>query len=68
MAHEALGFQSSIGILMPCNILIIDNENQTSRIVFHNAKSLLKITNDKRIIELADKIDILLELAFDSIS
>ena len=68
LAHEAIGFEELIGILMPCNILIIDNEDQTTKIVFPNAKNLLEITNNNKVIELAIKVDDLLKSAFDSIN
>ena len=68
LAHEAIGFEELIGILMPCNILIIDNEDQTTKIVFPNAKNLLEITNNNKVFELAIKVDDLLKSAFDSIN
>ena len=68
LAHEALDSESLIGILMPCNILVIDNENQTTKIVFPNAKSLLEVTDNKDIFKLADKVDDLLKTAFDTIN
>tara|TARA_B000000609_G_C24061647_1_gene286974 strand:- start:462 stop:734 length:273 start_codon:yes stop_codon:yes gene_type:complete len=68
LAHEAIGFEELIGILMPCNFLIIDNEDQTTKIVFPNAKNLLEITNNNKVFELAIKVDNLLKSAFDSIN
>ena len=50
------------------NILIIDNEDQTTKIVFPNAKNLLEITNNNKVFELAIKVDDLLKSAFDSIN
>ena len=67
LAHEALGSESLIGILMPCNILVIDNEDHSTKIVFPIAKSLLEVTNNIEIIKLADKVDNLLKSAFDMI-
>ena len=67
LAHEALDNESLIGILMPCNILVIENEKQITKIVFPNAKNLLEITNNSLINELALKVDHLLKSAFDSI-
>ena len=67
LAHEALDSESLIGILMPCNILVIDNENGTTKIVFPNAKSLLKITDNSSVLKLADKVDHLLKTAFNNI-
>ena len=68
LAHEALDSESLIGILMPCNILVIDNEDQTTKIVFPFAKSLLEVTENNKILELADKVDDLLKTAFDKIN
>ena len=68
LAHEALESESLIGILMPCNILIIDNEDQTTRVVFPIAKSLLEVTENNAIVELADKVDDLLKSAFDTVN
>ena len=52
---------------MPCNILVIDNQNQTTQIVFPSAKNLLEITENNDISNLADEVDNLLESAFNSI-
>ena len=68
LAHEALYSENLIGILMPCNILVIDNEDQTTKIVFPYAKSLLEVTHNNDIFKLADKVDDLLKSAFDNIN
>ena len=67
LAYEALNDEEMIGILMPCNILIIDNEDKTTKIVFPVAKSLLDITRNQDMLNLADKVDKLLKAAFDNI-
>ena len=68
LAHEALNSESLIGILMPCNILVIDNEDQTTKIVFPSAKSLLEVTKNNEIDNLAEKVDELFKSAFDKIN
>tara|TARA_B100000131_G_scaffold201830_1_gene193910 strand:+ start:284 stop:673 length:390 start_codon:yes stop_codon:yes gene_type:complete len=68
LAHEALEYDPLIGILMPCNIVIIDNEDGTTKVVFPNAKNLLEITENKKIDTLSEKVDILLESAFKSLT
>lgn len=55
------------GVLMPCNVLVIDNENQTTKVVFPRADSLLDVTDNKDIFLLAKKVDKLLESAFNKI-
>ena len=68
LAHEALENESLIGILMPCNILIIDNEDQTTNIVFPVAKSLLEVTENDAIFDLAKRVDELLKSAFEAVN
>jgi len=68
LAHEAICYEQTIGILMPCNIIIIDNEDGTTKIVFPIAESLLDITRNKEVIELSKKVDKLLKSAFNNIS
>ena len=68
LAHEAINFDEMIGILMPCNILLIDNKDGTTKVVFPNAKSLLDITDNQNLIDLSINVDNLLEQAFNEIS
>ena len=68
LAHEALESESLIGILMPCNILVIDNEDQTTKVVFPVAESLLEVTENDIIFDLAKKVDDLLRSAFDAVN
>ena len=67
LANEALKDESLIGILMPCNVLVIDNEDGTTKIVFPRAKALLQITENDKILSLSTNVDKLLRSAFDSI-
>ena len=68
LAHEAINLDEMIGILMPCNILLIDNEDGTTKVVFPNTQSLLDITDNKDVMDLSIKVDNLLEGAFNEIS
>jgi len=68
LAKEALEYESLIGILMPCNILVIDNEDKTTKIVFPLAGSLLEITENKEVFSLSKRVDELLKQAFDEIT
>ena len=53
---------------MPCNVLIIDNEDQTTKVVFPVAESLLEVTGNDIIFDLAKKVDNLLKSAFDEVN
>ena len=67
LAKEALEYESLIGILMPCNILVIDNQDKTTKIVFPLAESLLEITENEEVFSLSKRVDELLKKAFDEI-
>ena len=67
LAHQALYSENLIGILMPCNILIIDNEDESIKIVFPFAKNLLEITDNNNILKLSEEVDLLLKKAFSNI-
>ena len=67
LAKEALEYESLIGILMPCNILVIDNEDKTTKIVFPLAESLLEITENEEVFSLSKRVDELLKKAFEEI-
>ena len=68
LAHDAINYEINIGILMPCNIIIIDNENGTTEIVFPIAKNLLEVTANDNVIKLSGDVDSILKKAFDKIS
>ncbi len=68
LAFEALKIENLIGILMPCNIVIIDNEDGTINIVFPKAESLLEITDNDYIYRLSKEVDRLLQTAFNKIN
>ena len=67
LAHQALEETYNVGILMPCNVIIIDNEDGTIKVIFPKADSLLNITDNQEIIKLSKHVDELLESAFHNI-
>ena len=67
LAHEAISYDDMIGILMPCNILLIDNEDSTTKIVFPKANSILNITDNQDLNNISIKADNLLIKAFNTI-
>ena len=68
LAHQAINYDNMIGILMPCNIIIIDNEDGSTKVVFPNAKKLLEVSDNKSLMDLSIKVDNLLEKAFHKIN
>tara|TARA_B100001750_G_C15109083_1_gene399202 strand:- start:43 stop:432 length:390 start_codon:yes stop_codon:yes gene_type:complete len=67
LAHQAIEKEPNIGILMPCNIIIIDNEDGSVNIIFPQAKKILEVTNNNKLNDIIQEVDILLESAFNNI-
>jgi len=68
LAHEAINHEINIGILMPCNIVLIDNEDGTTEIVFPKAQVLLDVTNNNHVMNLSKEVDSILKEAFNNIN
>ena len=68
LAHEAINHEINIGILMPCNIVLIDNEDGTTEIVFPKAQVLLDVTNNIHVMNLSKEVDSILKEAFNNIN
>ena len=68
LAYDAVNFEDMVCILMPCNIVLIDNEDGTIKVVFPNVQSILDITNNQNLIKLTKRVDSLLKSAFNQIS
>lgn len=64
-AHRALEMEREIGLLLPCNVIVYEKNDRvyTSAI---NTKSLLSITDNEDLNEVADTIKEKLERAIDN--
>ncbi len=67
LAHQAINCENFVGILMPCNILLIDNQDETTKVVFPHAVNILEITKNNLMSEIAIEVDNLLKTAFKNL-
>ena len=67
LAHQAINCENFVGILMPCNILLIDNQDETTKVVFPHAGNILEITENNLMSEIAIEVDNLLKSAFKNL-
>lgn len=49
LAHRALEVDSSIGLLLPCNVVIRQDGNQKVYVEFMNPKAVLELVNEPKI-------------------
>ncbi len=67
IAHDALQVNFDIGLLLPCNVVVWENEDNSTTISAINAEKILSLANDNNLIEEAQKVNSLLQNAIESI-
>ncbi len=66
-AHQALTLEPDIGLLLPCNVIIEDNQDGTVRVGAIDAEKMLDITGREDLIGFAREVNILLKKSIDTI-
>lgn len=56
LAHHALEVEPSIGLLLPCNVVIREEADQTVYIEFIDPEEVLKLVNKPQISEIAKEV------------
>lgn len=67
LAHQALEAEPNIGLLLPCNLIIVDNEDGSTKIGAIDTNSMLRITGRDDMLSMAKQINELLQKAVDSL-
>ena len=68
MANEALKIELEVGMLMPCNITIWENEDKSVTISGIDAEKQLRNTNHEDLIKIGQDVNKLLKEAIDAIN
>ena len=64
IAFKALSEEIEIGLLLPCNVVLWENDDKTVTV---DAKSMLSVTERNDLAEMADHINGLLQTAIDAV-
>ncbi len=67
IAFKALSEEIEIGLLLPCNVVLWENDDKTVTVAAINAKSMLSVTERNDLAEMADHINGLLQTAIDAV-
>jgi len=67
IAHQALSEEPGIGLLLPCNIVIWDNEDGTVTLSAIDAKQMLSVTGRSDLEPLSIQVNQLLIEAIDAV-
>ena len=67
LAYEALKINNQISLVMPCNIIIVENEDMTSTVTVMKADELLSMVSNDNFIEISNKVDHIMNDVFDKL-
>jgi len=67
LAHQALNEELGIGLLLPCNVVLWDNEDGSVTLSAIDAKKMLSVTGRDDLEELSSQVNSLLHAAIDAI-
>lgn len=67
IAHEALQVNPEIGLLLPCNVVLWENNDRSTTVSAINAEKMLSLVDEDDLIEEAKHINSLLKTAIDSL-
>jgi uncharacterized protein (DUF302 family) len=61
LASQALQAETEIGLLLPCNVIVYENDDNTATISFLSPKTQFSVTGRNDMGELVDKAEALIE-------
>jgi uncharacterized protein (DUF302 family) len=56
LANKALEVEPDIGLLLPCNVVVREDEDQAITIAFMDPKAVLELVDNPRVAEIASEI------------
>ena len=67
LAFEALSDEQAIGLLLPCNVVLWENEDLSTTIAAIDANKMMTIVENNHLYSLANKVNTLLQKAVDNV-
>jgi uncharacterized protein (DUF302 family) len=65
-AHKALTAELEIGLLMPCNVIVYENEDGSSTVAAMDASMMATVTGNDRLVEVSTAVNEKLRRAIES--
>ncbi len=67
LAFEALSSELGVGLFMPCNVVVWENEDKSTTVASIDAKTMSDLIQNDQIDALAERVNSLLKIALDAI-
>jgi uncharacterized protein (DUF302 family) len=56
-AYEAMQMEEELGVLLPCNVVLIDNENGSVKVTAIDARRMMSIVGNEELEEVAETVN-----------
>ena len=67
LAFQALNDEEAIGLLLPCNVILWENDDLSTTIAAIDANKMMTIVEKDQLYDIARKVDSLLQAAVDNV-
>lgn len=67
LAHRALAGEPLVGLLLPCNVVVFEEEDQTVTTSIVNPIEMFKVVNDPNLVKIATEVDSKLQKVLEAI-
>ena len=67
LAHQALSNELLIGLLLPCNVIVFEEDDGTVSTSFTNPRQMFKVVDNPDLLGMAEEVDTKLRRALDAV-
>jgi len=65
MAHKALSMDQYLGLMLPCNVIVFENDDQTFTVSFAKPKEMFKLVDKSEMAAVSEEVDAMIRAAFE---
>lgn len=67
VAHQALSMEAELGLLLPCNVIVYENEDGGTVVAAVDAQKMLGVVDNPGLAEAAESVNSMLRAAVDRV-
>lgn len=67
LAHKALTAEPEIGLLLPCNVVVFEDDNGKTNVAAIDARAMMSVVGREDIVVLADEVNTKLRKVIDNV-
>ena len=67
LAHKALTAEPEIGLLLPCNVVVFEDDNGKTNVAAIDARAMMSVVGREDVIPLADEVNKKLKKVIDNV-